>query len=65
MVGLFAEVEVGHQRVLQQMHAAVASEDERGGPVDVEAEGFGQHLQQRCGEHKAGSERHEIAQRTG
>jgi hypothetical protein len=65
VVGLFAEVEVGHQRVLQQMHAAVADEDQRRGPVDVEAEGLGQHLQQRCGEHKPAPERHEIAQRTG
>jgi hypothetical protein len=64
-VGLFAEVEVGDEGVFEQVDAAVAGEDEGRGPVGVDGEGFGQHLEQRRGEHEAGAQGDEVAQGSG
>ncbi len=56
-------MEVRRQRVLRQVHGEVAGE--HGGEAALRAEGAGQHLEQRDGEHEAGAERHQHVQRAG
>ncbi len=64
LVRLLAEVEVRDQRVFEQMHATVSGQQQRRGPVRIQRERLGQHLQQRGGQHKARTQRDEVAQRT-
>ena len=60
-VDLFAEVEVRRDRVLEEVHAEVADQDEEERVRDLRA--FGQHAHERGRQHEPGAARDEIAQR--
>ena len=62
VVGLFSEVEVGVDGVLEEMDDAVAGHDEDGAEARAEAEAFGCHFKERCGHEEASAEGDEVAE---
>ena len=57
-MGLLAEMKVGNQHVLGEVHRQIAQEDVRR-RAEIAGKDFGKHVDQHDGEHETGAERDE------
>ena len=60
LMGLFAEVEVRRNRVLEEMNDEIAEQDQESGISAAELKAGRHHLDQRGGEHEAGAQRDKV-----
>jgi len=60
-VGLFAKVEVRRDRMLEEVNDEVAEQKLRCRRSAAQFQTFGNHLNQRCGQHESGTQRNKVA----